>query len=224
MNNWVRSGSDTPSGSEAIHEFTDSFWTGLAIVGIALIAVSKGVASWAEEMERKHNRAELLLAYRRRRDWKKSDVAHLKSLNVNAVARRRMERLAGRGRPVVKPHQPLEVLILEKVTAFTSLVTPEAASAQRRLAFKMWPWWRHHVEALYRGEHALAKEQCLRNPAQEAEIVVGKALGISSATVHSICGEIRGIRRDDPESANFPPMTLAEYENWMSTGIHRWDD
>jgi hypothetical protein len=224
MNGLARSGSASTSvGREAVQELSLSVWTVVVVIGLVVVAVNKTLASWAEDLERRHNRAELLAAYRRRHDWKKGDFARLKSLNVNASARQRMERLAGRGRPVVKPHQPLEVTIIEKLSAFTSLVDPEAAPAQRRLGLKMWPWWPHFVEALYRGEHVLAKERRLRNPAQEAEILVGRALGISSATVHAICGDIRSMRRDDADSANFPSMTLAEYEDWMTTGTRSWN-
>jgi hypothetical protein len=225
MNDLVSSGSASTSvGHEAIREFSQDIWAVAAVIGLVAVAISKALASWADDLERQHNRAELLAAYRRRHDWKKSDLVHLESLNVNASARQRMGRLAGRGRPVVKPHQPLEVTIIEKLNAFSSLVDPEASPAQRRLGLKLWPWWPHFVEALYRGEHVLAKEQRLRNPAQEAEILVGKALGVSSATVHTICGNIRSMRREDADSANFPSMTLAEYEDWMETGVRNWNE
>lgn len=225
MKELVSSGSaSTSGGQEVIGEFSRDVWTVAAVIGLVIIAVSKTLASWSEDLERRHNRAELLAAYRRRHDWKKSDLAHLESLNVNASARKRMRRLGGRGRPVVKPHQPLEVTIIEKLNAFSSLVDPEALPAQRRIGLKLWPWWPHFVEALYRGEHVLAKERRLRNPAQEAEILVGKALGISSATVHTVCGNIRSMRKEDTESANFPSMTLAEYEDWMETGVRNWNE
>jgi hypothetical protein len=202
-------------------KFPQEFLTGLFVVGLVIFA---SLASWAENIERRHHRAQLLAAYRRRHAWKKSDIPRLKSLDVNSAARRRMERLAGRGRPVVRPHQPLDVAIVEKVAAFRSLVDPDASPNQRRQAIKVWPWWQHYVEALYRGEHALAKGRGTKSASTEAEISVGKALGISSAAVHSICGEIRRMRKDDKGAANFPPMTLAEYESWMETGKDRWTD
>jgi hypothetical protein len=36
-------------------------------------------------------------------------------------------------------------------------------------------------------------------------------------TVHTICGDIRRKRKEDPESANFQAMTLAEFESWMQS-------
>ena len=191
------------------------------------IRIGQGLDVFCQEAERQHHRAELLEAYKRRTSWKKSDIQSLNSLGVSRAALRRMERLSGTGRPVVRPHQPLDVAIVTKVNALLSLkclVDPDTSPDKRRRAFKLWPWWRHYVEALYRGEHALAKEKGIRSASTEAEMSVGRALGISSATVHSICGEIRSMRRDDQGSANFQAMTLAEYESWMETGKGRWTD
>jgi hypothetical protein len=191
----------------------------LAGLFMVLVASFKhSLVSWAENLERRHHRAQLLAAYRRRRAWKKSDVPHLKSLGANGAAQRRMERLAGRGRPVVRPHQPLDVAIVMKLGAFQSLVDPDVSPDRRRQAVKEWPWWQHYVEALYRGEHALAKARGTKSASIEAEESVGSALGISSATVHRICGEIGRMRKADEGSADFPAMTLVEYETWMETG------
>jgi hypothetical protein len=198
--------------------------TRVVAVGLVIYCLGQTFVSWAEGLERRHHRAQLLAAYRRRHAWKKSDIPHLKSLGVNEAAQRRMERLTGRGRPVVKPLQPLDIAIVEKVSSFQPLFDPEASPAKRRQAFKLWPWWRHHVEALYRGEHTRTKEQGIRSPSLEAEISIGRTLGISAAAVHAICGEIRSMRKEDPESANFPAMTLAEYEQWMETGMRLWPD
>jgi hypothetical protein len=187
------------------------------IVVVALFSAYQSLEAWAENLERQHRRSQLLAAYRRRHAWKKSDIPHLRSLDVNSAAQHRMKRLVGRGRPVVKPHRPLDAVIINKVEAFQALADPNASPDKRRRAFKQWPWWSHYVEALYRGEHALAKDRGAKGASTEAEIVVGRALGISAATVHSICGEIRRKRKEDSESANFPAMTLAEYEGWMES-------
>lgn len=191
---------------------------GLAIVILlALFAAYESLENWGKNVERQHHRGQLLAAYRRRRQWKKSDIANLQSLGVNRAAQHRMERLEGRGRPVVKPLQPLDVEIVDKLRAFQVLTDPYATPAERRKAFRHWPWWPHYVEALYRGEHGLAKRQGLKSPSIEAEINVGHALGISAAKVHSICGDIRRLRKGDPEAANFPAFTLDEYESWMAS-------
>jgi hypothetical protein len=191
---------------------------GLAvIVMVALFSARQSLEAWAENLQRQYRRRQLLAAYRRRHAWKKSDIPNLQSLGANSTAQRRMERLVGRGRPVVKPHRPLDAEIVNKVEAFQVLVDPDASPDKRRRAFKQWPWWPHFVEALYRGEHALAKDQGTKGASTEAEIAVGRALGISASTVHSICGDIRRKRKEDPESANFAAMTLVEYEGWMAS-------
>lgn len=204
--------SGAPDGDEA---FSRNVLFGLAIVIIAAVYVAyESLEAWAENLECKYHRGQLLAAYRRRRQWKKADIARLRSLGVNPVAQRRMERVTGRGRPVVNPRK-LEEEIVEKLTAFQALTDPHATPAQRKKAIRQWPWWPHYVEALYRGEYALAKERKVKGASVEAEIEVGRALGISAAKVHGICGVIRRKRKQDPESANFLAITLAEYEAWL---------
>jgi hypothetical protein len=188
-------------------------------VVLGLVFFQKSIMAWLERLEQQNYRGQRLAAYRRRHQWKKSDIPHLKSLNVNVAAQRRLGRLEGLGRPVVKPHRPFDHTILEALSAVQPLFDESASVSQRRQAFKSWPWWSHFVEALYRGEHELAKGQDIRSPSTEAELAVGSALGISPASVHSVCGKIRKMRADDAESANFPSLTLVEYEKWMQTGI-----
>jgi hypothetical protein len=36
----------------------------------------------------------------------------------------------------------------------------------------------------------------------------------------AICGEIRPMRKECEETANFLPMTLAEHQTWMKKGTH----
>lgn len=186
------------------------------IIGACVIA--NALSSALEEAERRHHRGEKAAAYRLRRAWKKSDVTNLKTLNLNATAQKRIELLSGKGRPVVKAHRPLDQVISEGVQAFLPLVSPDASPSDRKRAFKKWPYWKHHVEALFRGEHELAKMRGIAGPASHAERLVGSALGISVASVHAICGEIRVKRKEWEGAADFPPMTLEVYEQWMKTG------
>jgi hypothetical protein len=165
--------------------------------------------------ERDHLRGELLAAYRRRRHWKKSDVKNLKSLGVNNAALKRMDRLVGTGRPVVPPHRPFDEAVLTKISAFLTLFGDDGSADNRKQALRQWPWWPHYLEALYRGEHALAKEQGIPGPSDYAERLVGRELGISPATLHRICGEIRRKRKEWDGAADFPPITLSEFRDWM---------
>ena len=195
-----------------------------SLVAVALLVGALYVAfcRWTEETERKarkaHLRGERLAAYRARHRWKASDVRPLLSIGVNEAAQRRIAALRGKGRPVVKPHRPLDNLLCDKLTNWSILFRDDVTPNERRRSFKVWPWWKHHVEALYRGGLGRAQADHIRGAHDYAERAVAAALRISQGTVHAICGEIRAIRREDAESANFPPMVLAEYEEWMERG------
>ncbi len=193
-----------------------------ALAERALMACAKWLESVVTDAERAHHRGELLAAYRRRASWKKADVPRLQSLGVNAAARRRVPLLKGRGRPVVTACQPLWPTVAERLAALQPLISTDSSPQERRRALRLWPWWQHHVEALYRGEHELAKTKGVAGPSRYAEEVVGNALSISPATVHNICGAIRRKRREWDGAANFPPMTLREFDHWMNTGT--WPD
>jgi len=206
---------------QGAEKFLQGIYTVSTVVGLAVLALDKFVVLAAEKAEEQHHRAELLATYRRRRSWKKSDQAHLESLGVNMAARRRMAKLEGRGRPVVRPHQPLGLAVATKARALQPLFSLDSTPAERIQALKLWPWWKHHVEALYRGEHDLAKKGGIAGPSEHAELLVGKALGISPAKVHAICGEIRRKRSEWDGAADFPAMPLTELERWMKTGIPR---
>jgi hypothetical protein len=192
----------------------------LVAVGVLVFAVGRSLIAWAEGLDGRYRRAQLLAAYRCRHSWKKADIHRLEALGVNRHARKRMQRLAGRGRPVVAAQRPLEEMLVERFNAFSLLAGPEGSPQERRRRFKDWPWWKHHVEAYYRGEHEIAKRQGMKSPAMEAELRVGEALGMSPSAIHSICAEIRRMRQEDELSANFPAETLADYERWMTHGAH----
>ena len=181
--------------------------------------VISGVLQAAEKVEENHRRAQRLAAYRRRRQWKRSDVPSLLSLGVSKAAASRMRRLpARRGRPVVRPYTPASEVILAKLLALGTVCDPKSTPDQRRRAFRNSPWWEHHVEAFYRGERRRAVEDKIAGPYDFAERKVGAALGISQGKVHAVCGAIRDLRRSDELCADFPEATLEEYEEWMMTG------
>jgi hypothetical protein len=177
---------------------------------------------WAKEAARKAEednlRGERLAAYRARHRWKASDIRPLLSVGVSEVAQHRMARLKGKGRPVVKWHRPLEDLLRDKLTNWSLLFHRDVTPTERRRAFKVWPWWKHHVEALYRGELERARSNRTRGPHDQAERMVAEALRMSQGKIHAICGEIRAMRREDADSADFPPMLVSEFEKWMEHG------
>lgn len=197
-----------------IKEFSDDAMTIALVVGELYI----GFCRWVEKAQRDHYRGELLTAYKARRRWKKSDVKPLLSIGVNKHAQRRMAKLQGRGRPVVEQHRPLGAAAVKKLAACMNLFREDATPNERRRAVKEWPWWKHNVEALYRGERELAREKQIKGPHDHAERMVADALRVSQGTVRAICGEIREMRQEDAGSADFPPMLLTEYEGWMEQG------
>ncbi len=189
-----------------------------ATAGRVYLAFCDWVQGAAHEAELNHLRRERLVAYRVRHRWKAGDAAPLLSLGINKAAQCRMARLEGRGRPVVRPHRPLEEVLRGKLIAWSCLFHTDAMPDERRRAFKAWPWWKHHVEALYRGELELARAGRVKGAHDHAERTVAVALRMSQGKVRAICGEIRALRREDADAANFPPMVLAEYEGWMERG------
>jgi hypothetical protein len=187
-------------------------------VGIAMVALYRWAGEVARNAHEKHLRAERLAAYRVRHRWKASDIRPLLTIGISEPAQRRMAALKGKGRPVVKPHRPLEDVLSDRLTSWFNLLREDATPDERRCSFRAWPWWKHHVEALYRGELERARVNGEKGPYDHAEREVAAALRISQGTVHAICGEVRAMRREDAETANFPPMVLAEYEVWMERG------
>lgn len=196
----------------------------LIVVGLGVLAIHGSINAMAQDMDRRHRRAERLAACKRRRDWKVSDIPRLKTLGVSPAALKRMDRLTGRGRPVVKAHQPLEVALLANLRTVQILFDPKCSPTERKRAFRAYPWRDHHIEALYRGERDLARARGIASPADYSETIVGDALGISAAKVHAVCNKIRRMRQEWDGSANFPPMLLVDYERWMETGKADWMD
>ncbi len=205
--------------SESIKSGFEHFMEGFEQFMEGVQTLLTRLAQAYEQAERNYHRAELLTAYRQRTSWKKSDIPRLSTLGINAVARRRMERVTGTGRPVVKSHEDLASVIVRKISSVQALFASQAStSADRRKAFRLSPWWAHCVESMYRGEHALAKACRIADASGQAESAVAHALRISPSSVHYFCGTIRRLRREDPDAANFPAITVAEFEAWMSKG------
>lgn len=196
----------------------------LAIEPLALVvgAILIGLIARAAEMEEQatigHLRRERLAAYKARAKWKRSDLQPLLSIGVNEVAQRRMATLRGRGRPVVQSHRPLDEVLLERFKVACTVFDESATPHQRHRALRTTPFWKHHVEALYRAEAELARQVGIRGAYDHAEREVGRALGLSQGSVHAICGEIRAMRRKDPASADFQPYTLADHQGWFCHG------
>ena len=188
------------------------------VIGSIFLHIHGGIRTAAERAERDHHRGRLLTAYRARHKWRAGDVHALESLDANEVAHRRVSRLTGGGRPVVRRHRPLWETVGERLATVSHLFAKEATAAQRRQAFFHWPWWKHHVEALYRGELDAARAAGTKGAHDAAERAVADAIRVSPGRVHAVCSEVRALRREDALAADFPSMALAEYEDWMERG------
>jgi hypothetical protein len=156
-------------------------WANLIAIGLLLLVLYNSLHSWLEETKRKFHRSQLRDAYQKRSDWKKSDAKRLEALGVSAVAKRRMQRLRGCGRPTVRAPQRFE----DVIEAAIVLIAPISSREDRRRCFKQVPCWREFVESYYRGELALARQQGLASPASVAESRIGAALHMSESSVHA---------------------------------------
>jgi len=186
----------------------------MALAALLLAAVAS--------TQKKHERAELLAAYRLRHRWKASDVPRLRTLNLSAVAVRRAAKLRGRGRPVVAAHIDPLTAILAKLSPLVVGFRFDAPRMVRLRAIKEFRWWPHYVEAVYRGEYEAVKASGTKSAAEVTENRIADALGISSAVVRKLCTKVRKIREADFDEANFPPASLAGLMKWINEG--RRDD
>jgi len=111
-------------------DYAKEVFVNLAAVALLVSDAYLVLCRWAKETERKareaHLRGERLAAYRTRHKWKAGDVRPLLSLGPNEVAQRRMAALNGKGRPVVRPHRPLDDLLHDKLTNWLNLLRDDA--------------------------------------------------------------------------------------------------
>ncbi len=191
---------------------------GALILGFALVAVfmAETIITAFEKAEANHLRSKRKKAFGLRHRWRSSDVPRLRLLGINPH-----QILPGKGRPVVELYTPLHKQIPRVLDELAPLFLEESSAAERRKAFRAWPWWEYRVEALFRGEYQIAKLRRLPAPAENSEQKVADALRISPATVHSICVKARKSQKERDESG-LPAMTLTEYEEWMATGKTEW--
>ena len=194
-------------------------------LGILVVLAMKTMAKVCNDVSEAHDRAERLKVYRLRHRWKRSDLANLLTYELTRTAQCRLPKLRGRGRSVVRPHEDLFVSVARKFSTVLPAFLPEASPSERLKAIKNLPWWPHYVESAYRGEYKDAKGQGWSAPAEHAERLVGRELGISQSTVRQLCGNIRALRAADPDLANFPPVTISRLLAWVEHGrlVDPWD-
>jgi hypothetical protein len=190
-------------------------WIGWIIVIIGVFIVSQ----W-EGWQQSHQRRARLDAYCRRHQWRKADVSRLLNLGI---PKQRIERIISdnkrRGRGVVQNYQPLDTMLMHAAEQFSTLLSPDTPPPARLKVLKQTPVWSYVVEALYRGEHAAAKEACQKSPSMHAELLVADCLGITDSQVHKLCGGVRKERRcENKPSESESTLRIQEFEAWMKSG------
>lgn len=175
------------------------------------------LAELEEHIEREHEKAKLLAAYRLRHRWKASDAGKLRQLKLSPAAERRVAQLDGRGRPIVT-HATSASNFVQKALHLMIALDVKASPRDRLAAIKITHWWPHYVEAVYRGEYEAAKAEGLGSAAERTEVLIAEYLGISSAVVRKLCTRIRKLRAEDFGAADFPAARLSGFMDWIQSG------
>ena len=196
-------------------ESTELNWVGWVLIAICVFIVSQ----W-EGWQQGHQRRACLEAYCRRHQWRKADVSKLLRLGVSE---QRIERIISnnksRGRGVVQKYRALDDLLTHAAEQLSVLLSPDTPQSTRLKVLKHTPVWRYVVEALYRGEHAAAREARLKSPSMHAELLVADCLGITDAQVHKVCGDVRKERKQQNKSSEGETtLRIQQFEAWIESG------
>ena len=206
----------TPAASE------DALFVGdLDAVGRAIAAVVILLILWKafEQAERRYVRLVHWRIYRARRRWKASDRRHLQTYALTNAARLKLTRARGVGRPCVRPYKPFEVLCEEAFGDFGVICDASQPPHLQQQAMKRLPCWPELLEALYRGEWAVARAAGRKSPHESAEFTLAAAFAISPALVRKTCTEARRNhgRAESPLQATTLAEFAAEREGWRLT-------
>jgi len=188
-------------------------------IGTLAINVGKRVETYLQRQEVQHGRAAVREAFLRRAQWKKSDLAALRTLPGATISQKRLRRLSDSklGRPVVRTFQPLPVALVGFFRRMQAVASPATRPHVRLQLMKQTPWWAWFVECHYRGCYDEARAQGLRGASNEAEEKAASHLAISPDTLRKLCGQIRKRNRLDcaePSRA----ISSTEFEHWKLTG------
>lgn len=208
--------------TESISDPDEDWPQSLAIV-VLIAFVVVYLLGGCEAARESHRKRALLKAYRRRQRWKKADVPRLRRLDVSDNAMRRIKRMAndklgGRGRGVVDDFEHLGEGFEAEAEKVWALIGPTTPARERVRALRQTELLPDVAEALYRGEHALAKTAGQKSPAEAAEQRVAACLGLSQARVHKLCGKVRRNRRSSERVKEPDPISVHEFELWSVTG------
>lgn len=203
---------NSPAANEAF-----AFFKQLALA--AGLVVQK-FALWIKEQETAHERAVVLQACIRRRQWKVGDLKRLHAIPRGRFSVRRLERLATskkRGRPVVPLYGSLSSVLTDRMRVVKVLFDSETPRSERLKALKRTGIWPGFTEALYRGCYEENKAYGLHAPSVEAEIQAANELVVSSATLRKLCAQIRRDRRINNDLPG-PSLPLNVAAKWLKNG------
>lgn len=208
--------------TEAVSNLDEDWPQGLVMVVLIAFVVLYFLGG-CEAAREGHRKRALLKVYRRRHQWKKADLPRLRQLGVSDDATRRIERIAndklgGRGRGVVDEFHPIGDGFEAEAEKVWALIDPTASARDRVSALRQTELLPDVAEALYRGEHALARKAGQKSPAEVAEQRVAACLGLSQARVHKLCGKVRRNRRSSEGAKEPDPLSVHEFESWSATG------
>ncbi len=179
---------------------------------------------WLEGEQNGHRRAALLEAYRRRRHWRKADIAKLRALGVSPAADRRLQRIESAkspGRGVIRSYSPLGETLMAGITHLRAYYDPATPPGKRLAVLKKTrPWWPYIVEALYRGEYHARKSSQTKSPSEIAEHEVARRLRVSPSVVHKLCTAVRQERGDARPDCQ--PIPMAHFDVWLQKGGSIW--
>jgi hypothetical protein len=175
------------------------------------------------QFERRHRRAALLAAYRRRHRWKAADLRPLLRLGVSVAAQHRMVHILSKGGAgVVRPYEPLLDSCARASRLLADIFAPGTSRGVRQRLLASTPWWPPLIEAAYRGELAVAQRVARRQeygheePSEIAYREVAEAAGLSTHQVHRLCQQARASYAggDTPRAA----MCAAVLREFINTG------
>ena len=153
---------------DLIAKILDNLILPAVVVGDAYLTF----CDWLERIEHKaqqdHLRGERLSAYKLRKKWKTSDVRPLLFIGVNEGAQRRIAKLKGKGRPIVK-HRALDDIVSEKLTKWLSLFCENATPNERR-AMEVWPWWKHCIGANWKWHEKSKIKELMITRREQSEV------------------------------------------------------
>lgn len=191
-----------------------------ARAAITYAAVAAAVVSWVDEQNKAYERAAVKRACSRRRDWKVSDAALLRSLPNARISHKRLtalEHSRKRGRPVVARYRSLAETLSVGSQHIKELFDATTPPHRRLRALSQTGWWPQFAEALYRGCYAEAKALGMPAPSAEAERMAANCMGISEAKFRKLCQQVRKQSKVDI-SGEAPAISLAAFEEWKLTG------